>query len=236
MAEISSTGDQMLQLLELVALEGQMTTAELAIASDINRTVAHRLLTTLHNRGYVIRRGKTFAIGPKITQLAATGTMHDILEIAHPIMRELSEKIGETVVLHKIDADHALVLEQVVNEEQLIRVQHREGSRHPLHTGASGRAILAFQPAAQIKRLIVGATNPDQINDILAKVRKDGISYSENELQQGVHGAAVPLRETGGVVRYSLGILLPVQRAAGLDAAIPLLVNARDTIEASLVA
>lgn len=234
MAEISSTGDQMLQLLELVALEGQMTTAELAVASDMNRTVAHRLLTTLHNRGYVIRRGKTFAIGPKITQLASTGTMLDILQIAHPIMRELSDAIGETVVLHKIDADHALVLEQAVNEDHLIRVQHREGSRHPLHTGASGRAILAFQPAQSIKRLIAATANPEHLNDTLAKVRSEGVSYSENELQQGVHGAAVPLREAGDIVRYSLGILLPVQRAANLKAAIPLLIKARDAIEAAL--
>ncbi len=38
MSEISSTGDQMLQLLELIAVGGPKTTAELASAAGINRT------------------------------------------------------------------------------------------------------------------------------------------------------------------------------------------------------
>lgn len=234
MAEISSTGDQMLQLLELVAFEGPQTTAELASAAGINRTVAHRLLNTLHARGYLSRQGKDFALGPILTQMASTGDLNGILRIARPFMRELADEIGETVVLHRIDGDNAVVVEQAVSEAQVVRVQHREGSRHSLCSGASGRALLAWQPDRLVQRLVGRTEQSAELRRKLEETRASGYATSRDELQLGVVGAAVPLAEAGGIVRFSLAVLVPSQRAEKLEAGLPALLNARRRIESQV--
>ena len=219
MAEISSTGDQMLQLLEIVAFDGPAGTAALAQAAGINRTVAHRLLATLHQRGYLMREGKSFTVGPILSRIASEAREPAILIRARAVMSALANRLGETVVIHKIDGDAAVVVEQAVSDAQLVRVQHREGSRHLLSMGASGRAILAHQPDAFIKRHLAREGRGD-IEQLLQQIRQDGISCSENELQSGVLGYAVPLRESGGIVRFSLAVLIPSQRSEG-SAALP---------------
>lgn len=233
MAEISSTGDQMLRLLELVAFEEPKTTAELAVAAEMNRTVVHRLLTTLHGRGYIARQGKTYVLGPVMAQMAALGQISGVVQAARSIMRELSEETGESVVLHRLDGDMAVVIEQAISNKQIVRVQHSEGSRHSLFLGASGRAILAFQPEAIQRRLIAASPEPDALKATLVEIRQQGFALSRNELQAGVAGIAVPLQEQGGTVQFSLAVLVPVQRAQDIEDYIPALTAARARIEAA---
>ena len=234
MGEISSTGDQMLQLLELIAVEGPRTTAELASAAGINRTVTHRLINTLHGRGYVVRQGKGFILGPVFEQMAGRGQFESLMRTVQPIMRDLCETLGETVVLHRMDGDAAVVVDQAISDRHLVRVHHREGSRHSLTVGASGRAILAFQPPAFQKRLISQCADPEALVAKLKSVVEEGFSRSQNELQQGVVGAAIPLEDLNGVVAFSLAVLLPIQRAEHLEVAIPALLKARSALGAEL--
>lgn len=224
----------MLQLLELVAFEGPRITSELAATAGINRTVAHRLLNTLHARGYVSRQGKDYALGPILTQMASSEDINGILRIARPFMRELADKIGETVVLHRIDGDNAVVIEQAVSEAQVVRVQHREGSRHSLREGASGRALLAWQADRIVDRLVAQSDRPEELRKNLEATRDAGYAISRDELQLGVVGAAVPLVEAARIVRFSLAVLVPAQRSEKLEAALPALLETRLCIEAQV--
>lgn len=232
MAEISSTGDQMLKLLEIVAFEGPRSAAELAAAAGINRTVAHRLLSTLHGRGYLGRQGRAYVLGPVLVRIAAVSDLGGMVRLAEPVMRDLARTLGETLVLHRIDGDMAVVVGQAVAEEQLVRVQHREGSRHSLAVGASGRALLAWQPERFVQQIVAQVAEPEALRAQLSRARTEGYALSENELQQGVVGAAVPLAEAGGAVRFSLAVLMPSHRAERLAALLPALLDARRRIEA----
>ncbi len=231
MAEISSTGDQMLTVLETVARQGPLSTADIASVCGMNRTVVHRLLSTLHARGYVSKFGKAFAIGPVVAQLATYGDTYSFQCLALPIMQRLAGACGETVVLHRLDAENAVVVEQAVSDQHLVRVQHKPGSRHALHLGASGRAILAFQSGAFIDKSLARAEPKEEVLALLETVRDKGYAVSRNELQQGVHGMALPIRSGGQTVQFSLGLLVPVLRAEGIEDYLPALVEARNDIE-----
>ncbi|MFE3838783.1 IclR family transcriptional regulator [Pseudogemmobacter sonorensis] len=222
----------MLNLLELVTFDCPRTTAQLAEAAAINRTVAHRLLNTLNERGYVSRDGKVFIPGPMLRRMALVADQCGIPLIARPVLAQLSAELGESIVMHRIDGDDAVVVEQAISEAEVVRVQHREGARHPLPMGASGRALLAFQPEAVIKRHLGRAEDPVELGRLLAATRESGIARSKNELQRGVAGLAVPLHEPAGIVRYSLAVLAPTQRSAGLDTKVGKLVEAQRTVEA----
>ena len=232
MAEISLTGDQMLTALEIVAKEGPISVSEVARSGDMNRTVAHRLLATLAQRGYIRRNADGFVVGPAVIHLAQKADM-GLRSIALPIMRALSGKIGETVVLHGINNLEAIVIDQTLGEQNLVRVEHTPGSRHPLYIGASGWALLAWQPEKMIARA-TKAADATLIAARIHEVRAQGYAISHDELQQGAHGIAVPILLADGTCNFSLAILVPGIRAGVLPNQLQNLQNAAREIAAHL--
>ena len=214
MAEISKTADHALAVLLELSDRGPSTPAELARSLDLNRTVVHRLLSTLHQRGFVTRQEDGYVPGAILVRIA-NGVQPALRSQGRAVMLELVERIGETVVMHIPDGEEAVVLEQVVSERNIVRVEHRIGSRHPLVTGASGRAILAFLPS-MAERLVRRADNGTALARQLESVRQLGYALSHDELQHGVHGVAVPVLARQGSAAASLAVLVPTSRATGI--------------------
>lgn len=223
----------MITVLESVGQVGPASVAEIARACGMNRTVTHRLLNTLHVRGYVRRDEKGFVLGPMIRHLAER-VPGDLMMVAGDIIRHLADEAGETVVLHSLDGFDAVVVGQAVADRHVVRVHHRPGERHPLVLGASGRAILAFQSEATQKRCMEWSTGRPDLGDMLRQVRELGWSMSHDELQYGVHGLAVPIADPDGSVFASVAILVPAARAANLGAWTTRLRRSASAIEAAL--
>jgi DNA-binding IclR family transcriptional regulator len=233
LAEISSTGDQMLTVLEAVAKSGPITVADLVRASDMNRTVAHRLLSTLEARSYVRRSPKGYVLGGAVTELARR-LEKDISAVAKPHMEKLAERIGETVVLHCLDKDQAMVVEQAIGEKHLVRVQHTPGSRHPLYQGASGWALLAFQDDRTVLRVLKRLENASAARDRIEEVRTNRYAISHDELQMGVHGLAAPLFDEVDTCVASVAILVPAARVDKLQQMLPHLLETTFAIAGDL--
>ncbi len=216
MTDISSTGDRMLSALETVAASGPLSAAEVARRNGINRTVAHRLLTTLHRRSYVRRVPGGYVVGPAITRLAQN-VEPELIGALMPEVAGLADETGETVVAHVIDGADAIVVAQATGTRHLVRVQHEEGSRHPLTVGASGRALLAFQSANKVESIANGAADPVALRRQLEAVRALGYAVSHDELQAGAHGVAAPVRDRTGIARASVALVVPTGRAGALN-------------------
>lgn len=233
LSEISLTGDQMITVLEKVAQLGPISAADVARICDINRTVAHRLLVTLASRAYVRKSEKGYVVGPALQQLASAQEA-DVISIAKPIMRRLAQETGETVVLHSLDGTDAMVVEQAVGKQHVVRVEHSPGSRHPLHMGASGWSILAHQNDRTIKRLLKRVEDSQAAMERIARIRTDGYALSHDELQIGVSGIAAPIVGREARCGASLAILAPNARAGTLEALAPNLLKAVDAINRQL--
>lgn len=215
MAEISKTADHALAALIELGDNGPTPPAELARTLGLSRTVVHRLLTTLMYRGFVVRRPEGYAPAALVARIADQ-VQPQLRRAAQPVMERLSDAVGESIVIHVPDADQAVVLDQVVSASALVRVEHRIGSRHPLTTGASGRAILAFLDTQAAERIVRGVADPDALRRQLEAARTLGYALSHDELQHGIHGLAVPIRDPEGRTIASLGILAPAMRASSL--------------------
>ena len=213
MTEISSTGDRMLSALETVAAWGPISAADVARRNGINRTVAHRLLTTLHQRSYVRRVSDGYVVGPAVVRLARTVEL-ELLDALMPEMTALARDTGETAVAHVVDGADAIVVAQALGSRHLVRVQHEEGSRHPLTLGASGRALLSFQPPGVIDAIVRSVAEPALLRRQLEAVRAIGYAVSHDELQAGAHGVAVPVCDGHGVAQASVALVVPTGRAA----------------------
>lgn len=202
----------MLTVLETVAAQGPATTTDVARLCGINRTVAHRLLSTLAEKGYVRRTDSGYRVGPTAVTIASAFD-GDMKSLAQPLMDRLAEETGETVVLHAIDHFEAVVVSQSRGLRHIVRVEHRPGSRHPLFLGASGWSLLAFQSPRRIASILKKAPDAVAAAARIEQTRADGYAISHDELQLGVHGLAFPLIEASGSCQFSLGILLPSSRA-----------------------
>jgi len=200
MAEIAKTLDQGLELLRVVSDEGPGTVADLAERSGLNRTVVHRLVTTLERRRYVQRddRGDV-GLGPALIELGEQVRPNLRAAAAVPL-KILAGAVHETAVLSIADGDEAVAIDQVEDLGHIIRVDYRPGLRHPLHRAAHGRAILAFR----------SETAPSDPG--LVEIRRRGYALSHDELQAGAAGIASPIFDGQHNVIASIGIVAPVDR------------------------
>ncbi|MFE3059551.1 IclR family transcriptional regulator [Nocardia sp. NPDC059239] len=215
MAEISKTADQALTILLAVAERGPRSSAQLARDLRLNRTVVHRLLSTLRERGFVTRAEGGYIPGISLLRLSER-VQPELRALGRIAMTRLAEEVGESIVMHVRDGEEAVVLEQVVSTGHIVRVEHTIGSRHPLEDGASGRAILAFLDDASVRRVVERLRDPEVLLEQFDRTRRLGYSLSHDELQQGVHGLAVPVFGDDGRAVASVGILVPTSRSEDL--------------------
>ena len=82
MTEFSSTGDMMLSVLECVAAHGPVPAMQCARICVINCTVAHRLLTTLARRLYVVKITGGYVLGPAAMSIAAPSASIETCRLA----------------------------------------------------------------------------------------------------------------------------------------------------------
>src|SRR5438270_2276641 len=74
-----------------------MTLSEAAVAANVSRATARRILRTLAELGYVEQRGREFSLSPNILQLGfAYLATQSWIERAAPLMKELSERLHES--------------------------------------------------------------------------------------------------------------------------------------------
>lgn len=183
-AETSQTLDRGLRALRLLAEAPEgMTVTELSQQMDVNRTVVYRLISTLEQHALIRRdsRGRLF-VGLGVLHLASA-VQPLVRDLAIPVLRSLAEAIGCTAHLTVADGDEALALAVVEPTWTDFHVAYRIGSRHPLDSGAAGKAIGLLGVA-------------------------DGAAYAvtSGELQSGAHGLAAPVRGLDGL-RASVGIV-----------------------------
>ena len=197
-AETSQTLDRGLRVLEVLAGAGDgLTVTELAARLDVNRTVVHRLVSTLEQHA-LVRRGARGRLHLGLGVLHLASAVQPVLrDLAVPVLRDLAESLGCTAHLTVADGEEALALAVVEPSWTDFHVSYRVGSRHPLDRGAAGRAILlGRRPGAAGAR---------------------PIAVTEGELQPGARGLATPVLGIEGL-EASIGIVTIGDIAADLVA------------------
>src|SRR5207247_1167185 len=173
----------------------------------------HRILTALKRQGYVSQHdeSKRFRLGVAALRLGDRArTVVDLRSVAMPELRKLSKHTGETALLTVLTPgrDHSVCLERVETAHPL-RLSVTPGRQLPLHAGASQKVLLAYLDDDEVERVIAGGlahlchatiTDPRQLRDELATIRRRGWASSYEETNVGVWGVAVPVLNTHGAI------------------------------------
>lgn len=229
MAETAKTADQALRVLEAIAEQRGATVAALTRTLGLSRTAVHRAVATLAARGYVDRRSDgVYLVGPAVRRLARA-TDDAFVESARATVERLAREHGETFLVTVATGVDGHAIARGVGNAHHLRVEYPLGQRHPLHLGASGRAILAFLDPVAAEPAIANAADPEALRRRLAEDRRAGYARSQDELFPGIAGLSVPVTEANLVVA-SLTVVVPAQREALLPALLPALLAAADDL------
>lgn len=208
--EIAQTADYALRVLDALDGRDNRTVAELAKELDVSRSVAQRVIMTLHRRGMVIKTdGGRYALGPALIHLAEN-LPHPLAAAGQSVIDELSQRTGETVVITVPIVDDAVVVASCPGRRGQLRVEYETGFRHPLVRGASGIAILAFLPE-KARRALAGPGFEEK----LSAVRESGIARTSGQIREYMVGMAAPIRDDR--VIGSVAIISPSTREKNLD-------------------
>lgn len=214
-----------LQVLEKLGEAGRlMSVVELAKATARPKSTVHRVLSTLVNTGFVEQDSSTekYRLTIKMWRLGISALNElDLIKIARPHLEALMNATDETVHLAVLDTHGDIVYISKVESARSIRVQTQIGRLSPSWCTATGRSLLAFNPAVLEKVMSrkLAARTPRTITDaarlrkiIGRRVAQDGYAVTKAENHPEMGGIAAPIHDHTGSVIASCGIAIPAFR------------------------
>lgn len=200
--------DRAIALLNAIGAGPQegLTAAELAVACELNRATAWRLLATLEHHAMVERDPLTnrYTIGFSVTRLATTAGVEGLVRRAHDVLERLCRDTGETTNLAVPHRGELTYVDEVT--PPVVLSARWIGHQIPIHATSAGKALLAWLPDDEIEAMLTGPlaaytemtrTDRKALRAELATIRARGYSVSVGEMEQRLYGIAAPVLDAG---------------------------------------
>ncbi len=199
---------------------------EMSRLLGISKSSVHRLATTLESAGYLRQdqANQRYQLGFKVLQLAnILLTSLKFRDIAFPWMERLRSQTNETVSLYVADRDARICIERLEGTQD-IRFVVDINMRLPLHTGAAGKLLLAYQSETVRRHFIAqwqtesdslfshSHGTPDEFERELSSIHKQGYAISIGERITYAAALAVPILNYRAEILAALTISGPSVR------------------------
>ena len=196
-----------LRVLRFLASQPEPTSLDRIMrACGLARSTAYHLLRAMIEEGFVVHLPDEhrYGLGVAAFEVGSGYTRQEPLQrISRRLLAELADRTGQSAhlaVLHGRDVLY-VVEERAPGRPPLVT---DVGVRLPAHLTASGRAVLAALPAAQVRALYPDAqafvdrhgTGPrtlSQLRALLADTRQRGYAVEEGEVTPGLSSVASPV-------------------------------------------
>ena len=222
-ATVSSTSVISLRILELMAAQGaDCGITELAELLGMPKARVHRHLSALRQQGYVTQNTRTsryrigwrlFLLGRKLVQ------QFDVVSLAKPIMEDLRDRVGQTIVITTFDPNKVVVLD-LVRGRNALEILLNPGTQFPgFHTVAQGKIVLAFGPPSLREAVLSQPlaactpktiTDPDRLRAEIQLVRQRGWAEAPEEIFTGINALAAPIFQADGSLFGALAIVASI--------------------------
>lgn len=211
-------------LLCFTRAQNPLTSEEIGEMVGLHKSTIYRILATLEVSDFIERTpaGESYRLGASSLLLGATAIGQvDLLHQARPHLQSLMHATGETVHLVVLHRNQGLVIDKI-DSDSSVRMASRTGFRSPLYCTGAGKVLLAHQPEGNIEAFLNETdlqartpntiTDPDQLRQELANVRKQGFAMDQEEIEPGLRCIAAPIRDHSGGVIASISISGPSSR------------------------
>jgi IclR family acetate operon transcriptional repressor len=197
----------------------------LAREADLHKATTQRYLQTLEEERWVERDRESgkYVLGSAIP--APTQSFARITRIARAPLARLAQALNENIVIGALDQNQIVVLD-VVESWQVLRVANRPRDRDWVHSTALGKAILSTMPDEVVERLLRATGMPGLTDrtitdmakfiDGLATVRERGFAVADRENDPDTRSVAVPILLPHS--HFGLSLTAPAMRFPVRDA------------------
>jgi DNA-binding IclR family transcriptional regulator len=217
--------ERMMRLLDVLSYyHDPVSLKQLALETDLHPSTAHRILAAMAASGFAEKAdGGTYRLGIRLLELGnLVKSRINIRDAAMPLMQQLHQRLGESINLGVRQGDEIVYVERTSSGRSSVRVVHLVGARAPLHVTSVGKLYLAEDGAEQIKdyarRTGLPGHTPSSITTLPALekeldwVRRHGVAFDREEIEQGLRCIAAPVRDDSGQLVAGLSISAPTDR------------------------
>lgn len=196
----------------------ELSLSDVARRADMPRAAARRFLRTLETLGYV--RGpstaSTFSLTPRVLELGFSYlSALSLPEIVQPHLERLSREVDESVSAAVLDGADVVYIARVPTR-RIMSVRITIGTRFPAFATSMGRVLLAGMTGAAASDALAASdlrsftdrtvTDPAALLGELDRVREQGWSLVDGELEPGLRSVAAPLHGRDGVVVAAMNV------------------------------
>jgi IclR family pca regulon transcriptional regulator len=193
-----------------------MSLSEVAMAADLARPTARRLLLTLAELGYVRVSEGAFSLTPKVLSLGmAYVSSLGLWELARPHLEALVARTGESSSMAQLDGGDIVYVARVA-VPKIIALRVDIGTRFPAIRTSQGKVLLAALTEEAARDALAQPSRsglppyPERLEaDVqreLIRVRAQGWALADEELAPGVRSVAAPVRDSTGAVRAAMNV------------------------------
>jgi IclR family pca regulon transcriptional regulator len=225
----------------------ELTLSEVARRAGITRAAARRFLLTLETLGYVRSDDRAFSLTPRVLELGFSYLSSVSLpEVVQPHLEALSRDVDESVSAAVLDGPDIVYVARVPTR-RIMSVRITIGTRFPAFATSMGRVLLAGLPEAATDAALAASELPHltdrtltdraELHDELARVRAQGWSLVDGELEPGLRSIAAPLHARDGRVVAAVNVSTSATRDSVdrvLEAYLPPLLRTAAAIDAEL--
>ena len=214
-----------LGLLDILGENGaECSLRDIARASHLPPSTAHRLLASLRRRGFVAQNKITsnYTLGENLILLGRKAEkQRDVRNLARPFLEQLAGETNETVNLTTLAGNNIVQLDHV-DSPNILKVTWDAGKQFPVYASASGKVFLAHLPQDErekifksirlqpfTRRTIVDAKRSRAELDL---IHKRGYAIDDAEREEGVRCIAAPIFNARGRVVAAVSVSGPSLR------------------------
>ena len=222
--ETTSAIDKAIAVLDVISnCAAGVTITEIVEATKLNKIIIKKILNTLLDREYVFLDEKSgkYTLGFKSLELGISSLVNvNIVDIAIPYVKSLSNTINETCFLGVYNSGNVVYLYKSEGNNA-IHTSSNLGHMRPAYCTGLGRILLAHQSQDEIERILQSSlpqytqktiTDSQQLNELLAKVRRENIAYDWEEVEEGLVCVASGIFNYSNEVVAALSIAGPSHR------------------------
>jgi IclR family acetate operon transcriptional repressor len=203
-----------LSVLETIARHQPIGLAALAKMLSEDKSAVQRAIATLASDGWIGLAAESpprWELSARVFTVAHMGqSNNDLRKRARGALEALRDETGESALLAVPDTHHFVVVD-VIESRHVLRTSTAVGTIVPLHSSATGRAVLPFLSRAKQIEILGEEPGPALLDEYKA-IRKRGYSVSTGTVFPGATSIAAAIFEADGRPIGAIAITGPTER------------------------
>jgi DNA-binding IclR family transcriptional regulator len=210
---------KILDIIETLAKVGTAGIREISSLTGYPAPTIHRMVSTLVERDYLKQDPDTKKLSLSFKFLALGTSVQERLkltELARPHLERLMQETRESVNLAIRDGDYAVYLLQIQSDYSMLQLFTKPGARVPLYCTGVGKAFLSRWTDEEVRAYLARTemragtaktlVDPDRILEEVNRIRLQGFSVDNEEMEDGVRCVAALILNHKGETEAAVSI------------------------------